>query len=113
MSMLGVTMLDLVARYKLRKRLHRERDAGRSMSAVVAAGPEIAVADRITDLRRERYHGLEVVAVCLTQESFDVEVAGVPVISAISMTRQMKSKTEPNEGRPQNPPPPNCSPGSN
>ena len=37
-SMLAVTMLDLVARYKLRKRLHRERDAGKSMSAVVAVG---------------------------------------------------------------------------
>jgi exopolysaccharide biosynthesis polyprenyl glycosylphosphotransferase len=84
--MLGVTMLDLVARYKLRKRLHRERDAGRSMSAVVAVGPEIAVADLITELRRERYHGLEVVAVCLTQESFATEVAGVPVIGDLDDT---------------------------
>ena len=86
MSMLGVTMLDLVARYKLRKRLHRERDAGRSMSAVVAVGPEIAVADLITELRRERYHGLEVVAACLTQESFATEVAGVPVIGDLDDT---------------------------
>ena len=29
-SMLASRLLDLVARYKLRKRLHRERDAGRS-----------------------------------------------------------------------------------
>ena len=86
MSMLGVTMLDLVARYKLRKRLHRERDAGRSMSAVVAVGPETAVADLITELRRERYHGLEVVAVCLTEESFATEVAGVPVIGDLDDT---------------------------
>jgi len=86
MSMLAVTMLDLVARYKLRKRLHRERDAGRSMSGVVAVGPEIAVADLITELRRERYHGLEVVAVCLTEESFATEVAGVPVIGDLDDT---------------------------
>jgi exopolysaccharide biosynthesis polyprenyl glycosylphosphotransferase len=86
LSMLGVTMLDLVARYKLRKRLHRERDAGRSMSGVVAVGPEIAVADLITELRRERYHGLEVVAVCLTEESFATEVAGVPVIGDLDDT---------------------------
>jgi exopolysaccharide biosynthesis polyprenyl glycosylphosphotransferase len=85
-SMLAVTMLDLVARYKLRKRLHRERDAGRSMSAVVAVGHETAVADLITELRRERYHGLEVVAACLTGESFATEVAGVPVIGDLDDT---------------------------
>ena len=85
-SMLAVTMLDLVARYKLRKRLHRERDAGRSMSAVVAVGHEAAVTDLITELRRERYHGLEVVAACLAGETFATEVAGVPVIGDLDDT---------------------------
>jgi exopolysaccharide biosynthesis polyprenyl glycosylphosphotransferase len=85
-SMLAVTMLDLVARYKLRKRLHRERDAGRSMSAVVAVGHEAAVGDLITELRRERYHGLEVVAACLAGETFATEVAGVPVIGDLDDT---------------------------
>jgi exopolysaccharide biosynthesis polyprenyl glycosylphosphotransferase len=85
-SMVAATMLDLFARYKLRKRLHRARDAGQCMSAVVAVGPEAAVADLITELRREHYHGLEVVAACLTSASVATEVAGVPVVGDLDDT---------------------------
>jgi len=85
-SMVAATMFDLLARYKLRKRLHRARDAGRCMSAVVAVGPEAAVGDLITELRREHYHGLEVVAACLTSESVATEVAGVPVVGDLDGT---------------------------
>jgi exopolysaccharide biosynthesis polyprenyl glycosylphosphotransferase len=85
-SMVAATMFDLFARYKLRKRLHRARDAGRCMSAVVAVGPEPAVADLITELRREHYHGLEVVAACLTSAPVATEVAGVPVVGDLDDT---------------------------
>ncbi|MEV5747783.1 sugar transferase [Actinoallomurus sp. NPDC052308] len=59
------TGLDLVARYQLRKRLHRRRKAGECMRRVVAAGHRAAVADLVRQLRREPQHGMQIVAACL------------------------------------------------
>ena len=73
------TLLDVAARYAIRKRLHRLRAAGRRLLSVVAVGHEPAVADLITELRRDRYHGLSVVAACLPRTSTCEEIAGVPV----------------------------------
>jgi exopolysaccharide biosynthesis polyprenyl glycosylphosphotransferase len=85
-SMPGVIVLDLVARYILRKRLHRLRIAGRCMSTVIAVGHESAVAELVTELRRDTFHGLEVVAACLAGDSFATEVAGVPVVGDLDDT---------------------------
>jgi exopolysaccharide biosynthesis polyprenyl glycosylphosphotransferase len=85
-AMPGVIMLDLVARYVLRKRLHGLRAAGRCMSTVIAVGHEAAVAELVTELRRDSYHGLEVVAACLAGESLATEVAGVPVVGDLDDT---------------------------
>jgi exopolysaccharide biosynthesis polyprenyl glycosylphosphotransferase len=79
-SMPGVVLLDLLARLVLRKRLHRLRRAGQRMSTVVAVGREAAVADLISELRREPHHGLKVVAACLAGKEAVDEVAGVPVV---------------------------------
>ncbi len=85
-SMAAVVVLDLVARYVLRKRLHRLRRGGQCMSTVVAVGHETAVRRLISELRREPYHGLEVVAVCLAGDSTASEVAGVPVVGDLNAT---------------------------
>jgi exopolysaccharide biosynthesis polyprenyl glycosylphosphotransferase len=77
------TFFNLVARYAMRKRLHRVRTSGRCMHSVVAAGHESAVAALIIELRREPYHGLTVVATCLAQPSQSTEVAGVPVCGGL------------------------------
>jgi exopolysaccharide biosynthesis polyprenyl glycosylphosphotransferase len=61
----SVTLFDLLARYTMRKRLHRVRAAGRCMLNVVAVGHELAVAGLITELRRDVYHGMSVVAACV------------------------------------------------
>jgi exopolysaccharide biosynthesis polyprenyl glycosylphosphotransferase len=79
-SMPAVLLLDLLARLVLRKRLHRLRRAGLRMSTMVAVGREAAVADLISELRREPHHGLKVVAACLTDKDAVNEVAGVPVV---------------------------------
>jgi exopolysaccharide biosynthesis polyprenyl glycosylphosphotransferase len=79
LTMPSVTALDLTARYAMRKRLHKQRAAGRCMSTVLAVGHESAVADLITELRRDTFHGLTVVAACLTGNSASREVAGIPV----------------------------------
>jgi len=74
-----VTLFDLVARYAMRKHLHRLRARGRCMLSVVAVGHAPSVADLITELGRESHHGLTVVAACLAQPWGASEVAGVPV----------------------------------
>src|SRR5580693_2802138 len=56
----SVTLFDLFARYAMRKRLHVLRTSGRYMQSVIAVGHEPAVAGLITELQRDRYHGLMV-----------------------------------------------------
>jgi exopolysaccharide biosynthesis polyprenyl glycosylphosphotransferase len=75
-----VVALDLVARYWLRKRLHRFRRQGGCMRRAVAVGHPKDVESLINELRREPYHGLSVVAVCLAGSSGgDASLGGVPV----------------------------------
>jgi lipopolysaccharide/colanic/teichoic acid biosynthesis glycosyltransferase len=83
LTMPSVTLLDLIARYAMRKRLHRQRALGRCNAAVMAVGPEPAVADLVTEFRRDTHHGLSVVAACLTGESGSHTVAGVPVVGGL------------------------------
>jgi exopolysaccharide biosynthesis polyprenyl glycosylphosphotransferase len=79
----STTLFDLVARYALRKRLHSRRRAGRCMLSAVAVGHELAVADLVKELGRERYHGLMVVGACVARPSGCSEVAGVPVYGGL------------------------------
>jgi len=76
-------VLDLGARYWLRKRLHRQRAHGRCMRRAVAVGHRREVARLIRMLRSEPYHGLAVVAACLAGPDAGtagmMQVAGVPV----------------------------------
>jgi exopolysaccharide biosynthesis polyprenyl glycosylphosphotransferase len=79
----SITMFDLVARYVIRKRLHRQRASGLCLLSVVAVGHEPAVADLISELGRDRYHGLTVVGACVAQPSGCSEIAGVPVYGGL------------------------------
>ena len=72
-------LLDLAGRYGLRRRLHRLRVRGSCTRRVVAVGHAAAVADLVTTLRRDSYHGLSVVAACLAGPADAAEVADVPV----------------------------------
>jgi exopolysaccharide biosynthesis polyprenyl glycosylphosphotransferase len=78
-----VTLLDLAARFVLRKRLHRLRGTGRCMLSVVAVGHESAVAELVKELGRDRYHGMTVVGACVVHPSEGDEVAGVPVYGGL------------------------------
>jgi exopolysaccharide biosynthesis polyprenyl glycosylphosphotransferase len=82
-------LLDLIVRYRLRKRLHWARSVGQCMSTVVAVGHRAAVADLINELRRYQYHGLEVVAACLAGGPEASEVAGVPVVGGLDDTAEV------------------------
>src|SRR5216684_70351 len=79
----GVTLLDMAARYALRKRLHKLRASGRCMLKVVAVGHELAVAALVTELRREKHHGLSVVAACVVRQSGGRDIAGVPTYGGL------------------------------
>jgi exopolysaccharide biosynthesis polyprenyl glycosylphosphotransferase len=78
-----VALFDLMARYRLRKRLHRRRSYGSCMQRVVAVGHAQAVADLIAMLRRDKYNGLDVVAACLAGRVGVDEIAGVPVYGGL------------------------------
>jgi len=79
----SVTLFDMMTRYAMRKRLHRRRVAGQCMSTVVAVGHPQAVANLITELQREKYHGLSVVAACVAGPTDLAEIAGVPVYGGL------------------------------
>jgi exopolysaccharide biosynthesis polyprenyl glycosylphosphotransferase len=83
MALPGVTVLDLFARYAMRRRLHRRRASGRCMSTVVAVGHEAAVADLVIELGREQYHGLKVVGACVAQPTDCSVIADVPVCGGL------------------------------
>jgi exopolysaccharide biosynthesis polyprenyl glycosylphosphotransferase len=79
----SVTLFDVIARLVMRKRLHKVRKTGRCMLSVVAVGHEPSVAALITELRRDRYHGLTVVGACVAQPSAAHEVVGVPIYGGL------------------------------
>lgn len=82
-----VTLFDLLARYRLRKRLHRRRRKGACMRRVIAVGHAAGVAELVSELRREKYHGLSVVGACLTEGTMLAGTAGVPVRPGVAQVR--------------------------
>jgi exopolysaccharide biosynthesis polyprenyl glycosylphosphotransferase len=79
----SVTVLDLFARFAMRKRLHARRMRGKCLHNVVAVGHELAVAALITELGRDKYHGLTVVGACVVRPGECDEVVGVPVYGGL------------------------------
>jgi exopolysaccharide biosynthesis polyprenyl glycosylphosphotransferase len=79
----SAAVLDLAARYRLRKRLHKQRSQGACMQRVVAVGHAPAVADLVATLHRDKYNGLNVVGACLAGRNMLHEIAGVPVFGGL------------------------------
>jgi len=87
-------VLTLLGRYLARKRLHALRVAGECMQRVVAVGHAQGVVDLVRRVRREPYHGLEIVAACLPDarycpelEDLEIPVAGTfdEVVGAVEI----------------------------
>jgi exopolysaccharide biosynthesis polyprenyl glycosylphosphotransferase len=78
-----VTLFDLVARYTLRKRLHKLRKLGSCMRRVVVVGHSAIVEDLTTMLRRENHHGLSVVAACIAGPESVMDIGGIPAIGGL------------------------------
>ena len=79
----SVTVFDLFARFAMRRRLHARRMRGKCLHNVVAVGHELAVADLVTELGRDWYHGLTVVGACVVRPGECDEVVGVPVYGGL------------------------------
>lgn len=93
------TIFALIARHRLRKGLHAKFAAGECMRRVVVVGHRPAVGDLIRQLRREHFHGMEIIAACLppaltTGEDAITEVEGVPVAGDFAEAASVVIKTK-------------------
>jgi exopolysaccharide biosynthesis polyprenyl glycosylphosphotransferase len=88
----SVTLLDLAARYALRKHLHKARMTGDCMQKVVVVGYPDVAADLTQQLRRETYHGLSVVAACLVGGADEAEIAGVPAVHGVDCVADLVAR---------------------
>jgi len=84
----SVTVFDLLARYALRKRLHRLRRHGGCMRRVVVVGHEPVIADITQMLRRDSHHGLQVVAACVAGAPASDAIAGVPAAGGLDQVTE-------------------------
>ncbi|HEV8222749.1 MAG TPA: sugar transferase, partial [Streptosporangiaceae bacterium] len=87
-----LTGFDLGARYLLRKRLHRLRTRGMAMRRVVAVGHARVAAALATELRRESYHGLQVVAACVADPDTPGEIDGIPFVGGLRNVPQVVAR---------------------
>jgi exopolysaccharide biosynthesis polyprenyl glycosylphosphotransferase len=69
------TATAAVLRFALRKRLHAVRARGECLRRVIVVGHELSVIGITRQLRRERYHGLEVVGACLPPGCGDAAIS--------------------------------------
>nr|WP_184080526.1 sugar transferase [Nocardiopsis mwathae] len=72
----ATVLLCLVLRYAWRKRLHRRRGGGACMRGVVVVGHRDSVRELIGQFRREPYHGMNVIGVCLPTHQCHPRVDG-------------------------------------
>jgi exopolysaccharide biosynthesis polyprenyl glycosylphosphotransferase len=89
------TLLDLLGRYALRKRLHKLRRLGSCLRRVVVVGHASVVANLAAELGRGTYHGLSVVAACLAGSpgaQGTSEIAGVPAVVGLDRVGEVVQK---------------------
>lgn len=82
-SLPSMTAFDLLARYVLRKRLHRMRELGSCMRRVVVVGHPDVIGDLAKVLRRDTYHGLYVVAACVLGPDCPKMIDGIPAVGGL------------------------------
>jgi exopolysaccharide biosynthesis polyprenyl glycosylphosphotransferase len=64
-------VIDLVARHRARKYLHRQRSRGRAMTSMLLVGDGRSVADFAAMVRHDRYAGMNVIGACVPAELVD------------------------------------------
>ncbi len=86
------TLFDLLARFALRKRLHQGRRLGSYMRRTVVVGHAAVAADLATELGRESYHGLQVVAACVTGTIGSGEIEGIPIVADLDSVPEVVAR---------------------
>lgn len=89
----GLGTADVLARFGMRKYLHRQRGRGQFMLRVTAVGHAKAVSDLIAQLGHDRFHGLEVVNACLADHPGLAEIGGVPVLGGLPDAARVAAAT--------------------
>jgi exopolysaccharide biosynthesis polyprenyl glycosylphosphotransferase len=89
----GLAVVSIAARYAMRRQLHRQRERGLHLRRVTAVGHASAVADLIVQLRRDRYHGLEVVNACVADYTELTEIEGIPVTGGFDDAARVAAST--------------------
>jgi exopolysaccharide biosynthesis polyprenyl glycosylphosphotransferase len=79
----AMTAFDLLARYCLRKRLHRLRAEGSCMRKVVVVGHPDVISELAAVLARETYHGLSIAGACVVGADSAETIDGIPVIGGL------------------------------
>lgn len=92
----SMTLFDLVGRYLLRKRLHRQRARGVCMRKVVVVGYPDVISELTSLLRRDTYHGLSIVGACVVgadQRNRSV-IDGIPVIGGLHAVAEVAGRVQ-------------------
>jgi len=89
-----VTAFDLMARYWLRKRLHRLRTFGINMRKVVVIGHPDVISELATVLRRDTYHGLSVVAACVLGPDCPDTIDEIPVLGGLGNVTDLVERVQ-------------------
>jgi exopolysaccharide biosynthesis polyprenyl glycosylphosphotransferase len=88
---------DLIARYALRKRLHRMRVFGVCMRRTVLVGHADVIAELAAMLRRDTHHGLLAVAACVLGPDRPGEIDGLPIVgglgNVVAVVEEMQADT--------------------
>ena len=98
----AATVGCVLARFAIRKGLHRAHEHGKYLRRVVVVGYSRAVQDLCEQLRRERYHGMEVVGACLPEPISTREGGHLLVRTAVDVPvfrRVPRGRTGGAEGR--------------
>ncbi|ROO82749.1 Undecaprenyl-phosphate galactose phosphotransferase WbaP/exopolysaccharide biosynthesis polyprenyl glycosylphosphotransferase [Actinocorallia herbida] len=74
----ALTVFGVLARWRVRKWLHRRRAHGSWMRRVVAVGHPAGVSALVAELNRSPYHGMQVVAACTPGRAALTGRAGLP-----------------------------------
>jgi len=82
--------LTALGRYFWRRWLHRRRAGGGAMLRTLVVGEPAAVSRIVADLRKESYHGLDMVGACVPVTGAEIEeIAGVDLLGLVSEVPQV------------------------
>ena len=85
-----IAALTAVGRYSWRKWLHRRRQAGTGLARTIVVGEPVAVSETVKHMRREPYHGFEIIGACVPAQGPEIEeLTDTPLLGMIAEVPQV------------------------